>query len=214
VEAVQTLPNWQWCTATLNGKPCASGLGNATSTLTQNQQTPSLSGASSEFTLGGQTQYSNALWWQAFGPNSTPTHFVYDLYFYMDDPNLPEALEFDMNQSFGGVRYTWGTECSYKHTGYWDIWNPETERWETTSVACPVVSAQTWHHLTWQGERVNGQVHYISVTLDGNVGTVNKYYNPQQDYPGDGLNVAFQMDGDYRQDPYDVWLDNVSLSYW
>jgi hypothetical protein len=79
VEAVQTLPNWQWCTATLNGKPCASGLGVATSTMTQNQQTPSLSGASSEFTLGGETQYSNALWWKSFGPNSIPTHFVYDL---------------------------------------------------------------------------------------------------------------------------------------
>src|SRR5579863_3698197 len=32
--AVQSLPGWDWCTAKLNGKPCASGLGNATSTLT------------------------------------------------------------------------------------------------------------------------------------------------------------------------------------
>jgi hypothetical protein len=63
-------------------------------------------------------------------------------------------------------------------------------------------------------ERVNGQVHNISVTLDGNVSTVNKYYNPQQNYGGNDLNVAFQMDGDYRQDPYSVWLDNFSLSCW
>jgi hypothetical protein len=213
-QAIQTLPDWQWCTAKLNGKPCASGLGNATSTLTQDQQAPSLSGESSEFTLGGKTQYSNALWWKSFGPDSTPTHFVYDVYFYMDDPNLPEALEFDTNQSMNGTRYTWGTECSYRNTGYWDIWNPESERWETTTVPCPVVSAKTWHHLTWKVERVNGQVHYISVTLDGNVSTVNKYYNPQQNYGGNDLNVAFQMDGDYRQDPYSVWLDNFSLSCW
>lgn len=212
--AVQTLPDWQWCTAELNGKPCASGLGNATSTLTQNQQTPSLSGNSSQFTLGGPTQYSNALWWKSFGPNSTPTHFVYDLYFYINDPNAPEALEFDINQSFNGVRYTWGTECSYRDTGHWDIWNPESEHWETTSVACPVVSGNTWHHLTWQAERINNQVHYISVTLDGNVSTVDKYYNPQSNYQGSDVNVAFQMDGDYRQDPYDIWLDNVSLYYW
>ncbi len=212
--ASQTLPNWQWCTAELNGKPCASGLGNATSTLTQDQQTPSLSGKSSEYTLGGKTQYSNALWWVSFGPDSTPTHFVYDLYFYINDPNAPEALEFDINQSFNGVRYTWGTECSYRNTGYWDIWNSESGRWETTNVPCPVVSGQTWHHLTWQDERVNGQTHYISVTLDGNVSTVDKYYNPQPNYGGSDVNIAFQMDGDYRQDPYDVWLDNVSLSYW
>lgn len=213
-QSIQTLPDWEWCTAKLNGKPCASGLGNATSTMTQNQQTPSLSGASSEFDLGGKTQYSNALWWKSFGPNQTPTHFVYDVYFYMTEPNLPEALEFDTNQSMNGTRYTWGTECSYRNTGYWDIWNPESERWETTTVPCPVVSANAWHHLTWQVERVNGQVHYISVTLDGDVGTVNKYYNPQQNYGGSDLNVAFQMDGDYRQDPYSVWLDNFSLSYW
>ena len=212
--AIQTLSGWQWCTAMLNGHPCAGGLGNATSSMNQNQQTPSLSGMSSQFTLGGPTQYSNALWWKSFGPDSTPTHFVYDLYFYMDNPNFPEALEFDVNQSFNGVRYTWGTECSYHNTGYWDVWNPETEHWETTSVGCPVVSAQTWHHLTWQVERVNGQVHYTSISLDGNMSTVDKYYNPQQNYQGSAINVAFQMDGDYRQDPYDVWLDNVSLSYW
>ncbi len=164
--------------------------------------------------LGGKTAYSNALWWKSFGPNSTPTHLVYDLYFYMDDPSLPEALEFDMNQSFGGVRYTWGTECSYRNTGHWDIWNPKAESWETTLVPCPVVSAKTWHHLTWTVERVNDQVHYISVALDGKVSTVDKYYNPQPDYGGSDLNVAFQMDGDYRQDPYSVWLDNVSLWSW
>jgi len=212
--AVQALPNWQWCTAKLDGKPCASGLGKASSSLTQDQQTPSLSGKASQFTLGGKTAYSNALWWKSFGPNRQPTHFVYDLYFYMDDPNSPEALEFDMNQSFGGVRYTWGTECSYRNTGHWDIWNPEAERWETTSVSCPVVSANTWHHLTWTVERVNDQVHYISVALDDHVSKVEKYYNPQPNYRGSELNVAFQMDGDYRQDPYSVWLDKVSLWSW
>jgi len=182
--------------------------------MTANQATPSLSGRSSVFHLGGATAYSNALWWKSFGPNNTPKHFVYDLYFYMKEPTAPEALEFDINQSMGGTRYTWGTECSYRDTGFWDIWNDETQRWETTTVPCPVVSADTWHHLTWQVERVNGQVHYISVTLDGDVSTVDKYYTSQHGWNGNGVNVAFQMDGDYRQDAYSVWLDNVSLSTW
>jgi hypothetical protein len=132
----------------------------------------------------------------------------------MKDPTAPEALEFDINQSMSGSRWTWGTECSYRNTGYWDIWNSETLKWETTDVPCPVVSGNEWHHLTWTVERVNGQAHYISVELDGKVTNVDKYYNPQSNYPGAGVNVAFQMDGDYRQDPYSVWLDNVSLSSW
>jgi hypothetical protein len=213
-EALQTLPNWEWCTATLDGHPCASGLGDATSSMTQGQGDPSLSGKAAEFKLGGPTRYSNALWWKQLGPNSEPTHFVYDVYFYMTDPSAPEALEFDVNQSMNGVRYTWGTECSYRDTGHWDIWNPEAGAWVTTSVACPQVSAKEWHHLTWTVERVNGQAHYISVELDGDVHTVDKYYNPQPHYDGDGVNAAFQLDGNYRQDPYSVWLDNVSLSSW
>ncbi len=214
ISAVQTLSGWQWCTAQLDGHECASGLGNATSSMTPNQNDPALSGKSAWFTLGGPTRYSNALWWRQFGPDTTSTHFVYDLYFYMKDPSAPEALEFDINQSMNGSRWTWGTECSYRDTGYWDIWNSETLRWETTSVPCPVVSANTWHHLTWTVERVNGQAHYISVELDGVITQVDKYYDPQAHYQGAGVNIAFQMDGDYRQDPYSVWLDNVSLSWW
>jgi hypothetical protein len=123
-------------------------------------------------------------------------------------------LEFDINQSMGGTRYTWGTECSYRNTGKWDIWNPQRGAWETTTVPCPVVEAKTWHHLIWEVERLNGQAHYISVTLDDQVTPVDKYYNAQTGWAGDDVNVAFQMDGDYRQDPYSVWLDNVSLSAW
>jgi hypothetical protein len=214
VSDIQTLANWQWCTATLNGSECAGGLGDATSTMTPNQSTPSMSGKSSVYTLGGQTQYSNALWWKSLGQNSTPTHFAYDVYFYMEDPDAPEALEFDVNQSMNGTRFTWGTECSYRDSAHWDIWNSEAGAWETTSVPCPQVAGNTWHHLTWQIERVNGQAHYISVTLDGSVSPVDKYYNPQHGWQGTDVNVAFQLDGDYRQDPYSVWLDNVSLSMW
>jgi len=48
--AVQTLPDWQWCTAKLNGHVCASGLGNATSSMTPEQADPSLSaGAAPRF---------------------------------------------------------------------------------------------------------------------------------------------------------------------
>ena len=212
--AIQTLPNWTWCTAKLDGKPCASGLGDATSTMTRHQSSPSLSGNSSVFTLGGKTHYSNALWWKSLGPSSKPTRFVYDLYFYLTDPNAPEALEFDVNQSMGGTRYTWGSECSYRDTGHWDIWNPEAEVWETTSVKCPPVEAHAWHHLIWQVERVDGKVHYISVTLDDKVSRIDKYYEAQHGWKGDDVNVAFQLDGDYLQDPYSVWLDNVSLSSW
>jgi hypothetical protein len=210
---LQNLNGWKWCTAVLDEETCAGGLGDAISSIEQGVDTPSLSGNSARFTIGGNTGYSNALWWRSLGSGTPVSHFKYDVYFYLREPDKPEALEFDVNQSYNGTRYTWGTECSYKNTGRWDVWDPETLTWQTTAVPCPIVSADTWHHLVWQFERSNEQVHYVSVTLDGETTPVDLYYNPQSSWTrGDDINVAFQMDGDWRQDPYEVWLDELTLT--
>lgn len=210
---IQKMSGWQWCTAQVNGQPCASGMGNADSSMTANQPAPSLSGGSSVFWIAGPTAYSNALWWKELAPDSASTHFNYDLYFYLEDSNAPEALEFDVNQTISGTRYVWGTECSYRNTGYWQIWDSAGNKWFNTDVPCHPVEPKKWHHLVWQFERIANKVHYIGVTLDGNYTFVDKYFDPQQ-YGSSGLSVAFQLDGDYRQTPYKVWLDNVSLISW
>ena len=44
--------------------------------------------------------------------------------------------------------------------------------------------------------------------------TFNVYWNYQANYPGQDVKVAFQMDGDYRQDPYHVWLNKITLNAW
>lgn len=214
ITGIQALPDWIWCTRKHNGGVCAAGLGSAQSTMTPNQSSPSLDGAAALFTLGGNAAYSNALWWRPLTVANTITHFTYDLYFYVDNPNAPEALEFDVNQSFGGVRYTWGTECSFRNTGKWDIWNPSTATWVTTSIPCNPVSANSWHHLVWQFERVNGEVHYIGMQLDNTTANVDKLFPPQQNWHIDETDVAFQMDGDFRQTPYKVWLDRLDLTTW
>ena len=152
------------------------------------------------------------MWWISLGGGTLLSQFTYDLDFYIDNASAPEALEFDVNQSFGGTRYTFGTECSYKNTHKWDVWDPVKEVWDTTSAPCPQVSSAQWHHLTWQFERVNGQVHYISVTVDGTTYPINVYLNPQPNWNLEDVDVAFQMDGDYKQTPYKVWLDNVTLT--
>ena len=213
IAGIQNMSGWTWCTAMLNGKPCASGDGNATSSMTPGQKTPSLSGVSALFKIGGPTSYSNALWWRELGANAKATHFTYDLYFYMDDPTAPEALEFDVNHTVDGTRYVFGTECSYRHTGDWQIWDTAGGKWFNTDVPCPVVSAKTWHHLVWQFERVGGKAHFISVTLDDQTSTVDKYFDPAK-YGSQGVSIAFQLDGDSHQTPYTVWLDKVNLTSW
>lgn len=209
---IQTQPGWKWCSAMMNGHVCAGGRGQATSSLTPHQSNPALSGDSAVFTLGGNKPYSNAIWWRTLSNDTKSTHFTYDLNFYIDNPGAPESLEFDVNQAIGKNRYTWGTQCNFKGDGKWDIWNDATQHWEPTSVACPEVSANAWHHLTWQFERVGSQVHYISVTLDGNTSTVDAFRNFQAGFGGNGIDVAFQLDGNFQQSPFKVWLDQVSLT--
>lgn len=214
VSSIQDLTGWFWCTAKLNGSACASGAGNAVTSMQVKQVTPSIDQLAAKFNIAGKTGYSNALWWKSVTPDLNATHFTYDIWFYIDHPEVAEALEFDVNQSFGGIRYTWGTECSFKNTGKWDVWDPAGFTWVTTKVPCKPFSANTWHHLVWQFERVNQQVHYISVTVDGNSSPVDIYKNPQNHWKSDDVNIAFQMDGDFKQDPYSVWLDQVNLTMW
>lgn len=217
ISDIQTLPGWQSCSALFPpGSPresqiCAAGLGNAVSAMTQGQNNPALDGKSAKFSMGGPTGYSNELYFESLGGGNNVTHFVYDLFFFIDNPDKAQALEFDVNQTFGGMRWTWGTECNFKGTGKWDIWDPLNEKWVPSQVDCKPFPANTWIHLVWNFERVNGQVHYISVTVDNVTSNVDTFFNPQQNWTLEDINVAFQMDGDFEQDPYNVWLDEVKL---
>lgn len=215
---IQNLPGWESCSAVFPpdsaraGQICAAGLGTAVSTMIPGQSSPSLSGSSAKFTMGGPTGYSNMLYFNLVGGSNTATHFVYDLYFLIDNPTASQALEFDVNQTFGGLRWTWGTECNFNGSGKWDIWDPLHGQWIPTYVDCKPFPANQWIHLVWDLARSNGQTLYKSVTINGTTYPLNITYAPQLNWTWEEIDVAFQMDGDFRQDPYNVWLDKVTLT--
>jgi hypothetical protein len=217
ISNIQSMPGWQSCSATFPagsgraGQICAAGLGTAVSTMTQNQSTPSMDGQSAQFTMGGSQPYSNMLYFNPVAGGDNVSHFIYDVYFYIDQPDYAQALEFDTNQTFGGQRWVWGSECNFKADGQWDIWNDLTG-WQATGFPCTPFPANTWIHLVWNLERVGNQVHYISLTVGDQVYNVDTYYPNQPDWTLEEIDVAFQMDGDYAQQPYNVWLDEMKLT--
>jgi len=207
---IQTMSGWENCTV------CA-GIGAngpvAGFSMVQQTQSPSLSGKSTQFNIWGSVPYSDALWWKQLGANNNARNFKYDVDFFLTVPQFAQALEFDVNQSNGSTKFIFGTQCNLRNGGVWEVWDTAAGTWRRTAVSCSVPVANTWHHLTWEFQRTDNQAIFIAVTLDGNKHFVNQSYNAKPMNASE-VNVAFQMDGDFAQHPYSVWLDNVTLSYW
>ena len=208
---IQDQSDWVSCSAVIAQSTCAAGLGTATSTLTLHQATPSLDGSAARFSLAGAHAYSNELYWNPLGGGNSVSHFTYDLWFYIDVGDAPQSLEFDVNQAFGGTRWTWGTQCDFNQTHEWNVWDPLHEVWVPIPVPCNHFPSNTWIHLVWTLERVGNQVHYISVSVADQSYDVDVYYTAQPNWTQEEIDIAFQMDGNYKQQPYNVWLDEVNL---
>jgi hypothetical protein len=198
-----------------------------TYSLAQGIKSPSLSGEASQFNLGGTAVYSDGLWnnhligdLSSQGmPDSNHTlvptfhDFTSDVYFYATNLALSQALEFDVNQFFDGLGFIWGHECRVAGGNEWDIWDNLNQHWVPTGVACHPVS-NSWNHLTIQVERTsNNQLLYKSITLNGVTSNLNQYYNPGAAPGWWGITINYQMDGNNKQTPYSVYLDQLTFSY-
>lgn len=195
--------------------------------MTQGVNSPALSGNSVRMDLGGQTLYSDALWnnhligdFSSRGlPDTNHTivpnvhNFTYDVYFYVTDASVSQALEFDLNQFVNGQSFIWGHECRIAGGHEWDIWDNPGQKWHATGIPCNPLS-NAWNHLTIQAQRTSdNHLLFKSITLNGQTATLNYYESPT---PTNwyGITVNYQQDGNYKQEPYSVWLDKLTFTYW
>jgi hypothetical protein len=206
---IEQMASWESCTVCAGVN--ASGPV-AVFSMVENQVSPSLDGKSAIFNISGKTPYSDALWWKQLGAVDTATNLKYDVDFYITNPGVAQALEFDNNQSNGAHKFIYGTQCNIKG-GHWDVWGNAAGNWISTGVACSAPTAFTWHHLTWEFQRTSTNVIFVGFTYDGVTHYVNRSY-PARGSSVHELNVAFQMDGDSAMHTYSTWLDRVTLTYW
>jgi hypothetical protein len=207
--SIEQMSGWQSCSSCAG----AGGSGPSAPHSMTLVSSPSLSGSSAKFHIGGSTPYSDALWWKQLGASNSKTHFTYDVYFYLKAPSYAQALEFDVNQSNGSHKFIFGTECSIKDGHVWEVYDPKGGAWRSTGIYCGMPSGYKWHHIHWELYRDSSKVHYVSFTLDGVKHYVNRSYYARGSSVNE-INVAFQMDGDKYQHDYDTWVDKVSLKYW
>jgi hypothetical protein len=195
--------------------------------MTQGIKSPSMSGAATQFDLGGTAVYSDALFNNhligAFSSQGMPDtnhtlvptyhNFTYDVYFYGTNLELSQAVEFDINQFFDNLGFIWGHECRIAGGHEWDVWNNVTAHWTPTGVPCYPLD-NSWNHLTIKVQRTSSnQLLYQSITLNGVTNTLNQYYDPGSAVNWYGVTVNYQMDGNYEQAPYTVYLDNLTFTY-
>lgn len=209
-QMIQTMSGWQSCGS------CAGPGGHGPDTpryMHQFIQTPSLTGKASEYWIGPKAPYSGALWWKQLGANGNASHFVYDLYFYVKNPNAPQALEFDMNQSVGSRKFIFGTQCDIKGHHDWDVWDTANGKWITTGIACPAPPAYTWNHLVLEFARSSSQTTFVSITLNGKKSYINRTFNTYGVNASE-LNTAVQLDGNSSDTAYSMWVDKMQVTAW
>lgn len=207
---------------------CAAPCPGVTWSLAQDVASPSMSGKSAQFNLGGTTPYSDVLWSiPLIGQFSTqnlpdidhallPTlhSFTYDAYFYATNLRDTQVLEFDVNMYMNGMGLTWGTQCRIAGGNEWDIWDNVNARWVPTGIPCNPIGGG-WNHVTIEVQRESdNSLLYQSISLNGVTSDINGTYPPFS-VPGSwwGITINYQMDGNYDQAANTTYLDNLSLTY-
>jgi hypothetical protein len=195
--------------------------------MTQGVQSPSMSGQATIFNVGGSTPYSDALFNNhligplssqgMFDPDqkqvSSLYNFTYDVYFYGDNLGLAEALEFDINQFFDGMGFIYGHQCRIANGNEWDVFDNQKGAWTPTGIPC-FPNSNSWNHLTIKVQRTSdNHLTYQSITLNGKTSNLNWTFGHGSGSDWYGVTINFQMDGNYKQDSYNVSLDNLTLSY-
>lgn len=202
---------WGWCSSCAGGANSSSDLW-----MAQNQTQYSIDGTSTEFHVGGAA-FTNALFYDKLGPNSSLSNFQFDFYFTVDASSAgAQAYEFDVFQFVSGVRYMFGSQCNYSQ-GVWNVWGEGNTHWFRIPVSCPRFTPGVTYHITWMMHRTADQkVHYDSLTINGTTYSLNIARNagPAPAGWGDNLGVQFQLDIAGAPASLNQWVDEVSLTAW
>jgi hypothetical protein len=195
--------------------------------MQQGVNNPSKSGSATQFNLGGETPYSDALWNNhLIGPFSSQGtfdgdrsmvgslyNFTYDVDFYSDNLGAAEALEFDINEFFGGMGFIFGHECRIANGHEWAVFDNIKGKWVATGVPC-YPNSNSWNHVTVKVQRTSdNHLTYKSITLNGQTTNLNWTFEHGSAPDWYGVTINYQMDGNVNQDSYSTYLDNLTLSY-
>lgn len=203
----------------------------------QTVTTPSMSGGDGRalrLVRAGGDRYSNVMYQYRHIEQGHPdalaaTHFGLDLDFQYQPPTTwnnaggnssIQAIEFAFTR--WGINREWDFELQWSNVRddaslppVWSVWlvsNGNAGSWQDTGVTAELTGNE-WHHLQLEGSIIAGQVHYDGFSIDGSFHPLDFTSLPTTPESAPEVTVAAQLDGSAAHDPYDVFLDNVGLSW-
>jgi hypothetical protein len=109
--------------------------------------------------------------------------------------------------------FIYGHQCRIASGNEWDVWDNQKGAWTPTGIPC-FPNSNSWNHLTIKVQRTSdNHLTYQSITLNGKTSNLNWTFSHGSGADWYGVTINFQMDGNYKQDSYNVSLDNLTLSY-
>jgi len=224
------------CARLVGIRVTAADLGNLFNLLFQRSGTDMVLDAEHEYTFdgwqihksvygGGTVQWADVLWNNHIIGNFSSQgildsahtlvpslhNFTYDVYFWVKDASVSQALEFDINQYTGGKHFIWGHECRIAGGHEWDVWDNVNKHWVATGVPCYPLNG-AWNHLIIQVQRTSSdQLLYQSISLNGKTVNINRYENPTGS-SSNGITINYQLDGNRYGSPYTVYIDKLNFT--
>ncbi len=184
--------------------------------LVEQVDDPSLSGSALKATLLSGDPYAGIHVYRNLPPRDECQLLQLDVAFYFRDLRPIQALEFSMNKWMGDLRWEWALQWEQVGDGTaeqgippaWRVWTGDT--WKNTGIQ-QYLKPNVWHQLSMVGVITDGKVQYLRFNCDRYAYSLQKHIFVPVVSPGSKLAVGFQLNGDYQEDAYSVYYDNVHL---
>jgi len=212
-EEVQQQTGWMICGSC--GDPGGSGP-RPTYSMIRGIGSPSLSGSSAEFNIGGTLQYADAYWFYEHPPMSTALTaltYEFDLYVPANSLNAPQGIEFECQQQLNGYVYNFAWQAEYSGN-QWRVFNYTTKRWVNAGIPLQRFSPNVWHHIVAQyhNNAATHTTYHDALTIDGVRYPVEIAQPATPSSDGNGFSNAFQLDLNSVPMAFQVFVDNMQIT--
>jgi hypothetical protein len=172
---------------------------------------PSLDGQAREVAVKALAPYANGYWYYDLPVQYvTSQHVVVGFWLYVTAADLKasQAIEFEFQQTSGGVTYNYAFQANF-FSGCWKTFDFGTKKWLPSAVCAPTsaLKADKWNHIYYSGTRTATSVQIPFIYVNGVKYAINATHPGVKTGKANHFTVAFQLDSKGTMIPYKATLD-------